>query len=106
MPDFTTLGGTNTAGFAGSKWRHVVVKHEAFTILALQSIDDLLILLGAQGSNDQRLGLTAGKQYRAMRARQYRGTNADRTHGTGITTINTWLSVQNLSTHNFGFKIK
>jgi hypothetical protein len=44
------------------------VEHEALAVLALQRVDDLLVLLGAERGGYQCLRLAAGEQCRAVRA--------------------------------------
>jgi hypothetical protein len=55
------------------------VQHEGFAILALERVDDLLVLAGAERGDDQRLGLAAGEQRGAVGARQDADLGDDRT---------------------------
>ena len=61
MADFATLGRTYATGFTCCERRHVVVHQETITVLAHERIDDLLILLGTECCNDQRLCFTTRK---------------------------------------------
>src|SRR3546814_6406875 len=106
MTNLAALGSAYSAGLASRVGWHVVVQHEAIGIFALQCIDGLFVAARAQGSNHHRLGLSAGKQCRAMRARQYTGTDADRADSSGIAAINTRLAIQNLAADNLGLTIK
>ena len=82
------------------------MEHEAIAVLTFECINDLLVAGSAQSSNHQSLGLTAGKQGRAVSTWQYAIANFNRTHCACIATINPWLTIQNLATHNLRFDIK
>src|SRR5581483_8161721 len=64
--------------FADAERRKIVMQHEFFEVLADQGIDPLLVGSGAQGRHHQRLGFAAGKQRRAVGARQHLGFAGDR----------------------------
>ena len=49
------------------------MQHEVLLVSALQRIDELLVLAGTQGRDDQGLRFAAGEKGSAMRARK----NAD-----------------------------
>ena len=82
------------------------MEQEAIFVLAHQRVNGLLITPRAQRGNDQRLRFTAGKQGRAVGARQYAVTDFDRTHGAGVATIDTRFARQDAATNNTGFQIK
>ncbi len=106
MADFTALRRTDAAGFTGSKRRHVVVKHEAFTLFAGQTVNNLFVLLCTERSDNKRLGFTAGKERRTMSARKNSGTNFNRTYSAGITAVNTRFTVKDLTADVLSFHLK
>ena len=61
MADFAAAGRAHAADFANRVGREVVVQHEVLAVLALERVDDLLVLAGAERDHDQRLGLAAGE---------------------------------------------
>ncbi len=87
MADFAAAWCTDTAGFTDRERREVIVQQEGFLVGALQRIDELLILAGAERGDDDRLGLAAGEQRRTMRARQEACLNNDRPHGDEIAAV-------------------
>ncbi len=106
VADFAPLRCTDPARLSGRKRRHVVVKHEALAILALQCIDDLLVLLGAKRCDDQRLRFAAREQRGAVRTRQYAETNLDRPHGARIASVDAWLAVKDLTANDLRFEVE
>ena len=78
MADFTSPGTAQELDLADAERWKIVVQHELFEVLAEQCIDSLLVRRGAQGCHHQRLRLAAGKQRRAMRARQHFDFAGDR----------------------------
>ena len=70
VADLAPAGRPHAAGLAGRVRREVVVQHEVLAVLAFERVDDLLVLAGAERGDDERLGLAAGEQRRAMGARQ------------------------------------
>ena len=103
MADFATLRRTNTTGFASRERWHVVVKHEAIAVLTGERVNHLLVLLGAERGNHQRLRFAARKERRAVRAWQHAGADRDRTHGACVATVDAWLAAQNLLANGFRF---
>ena len=77
VADLATAGRAHELHLADAKRREVVVQHEAPERLAGERLDALLVLAGAQGRGDQRLGLAAGKDGRAVRAGQNLGLHGD-----------------------------
>ncbi len=103
VADFAALRRTDAAAFAGGVRGHVVVQHEAIAVFAGQRVDDLLVAVGAERGNSQRLGFATGEQRRAVGARQHAGTHGDRAHGAGVATVDTRLAGQDTATHDGGF---
>ena len=106
VTDFASLRRADAAGFAGSKRRHVVVKHEAFTLLSGQTVNDLFVLFGAQSCDNQSLGFTAGEERRAVSTRKNAGANFDRTNGTGVAAVDTRFAGKNLAANVSSFHFK
>ena len=66
--------------FADRERREVVVEHEALPGLALEALDLLRIVGGAERAGDERLRLAAREHGRAVGARQHAGLDPDRPH--------------------------
>ena len=67
------------------------MQHERLFALALQRVDDLRVAAGAERRRDQRLGLAAGEQRRAVGARQHAGAHDDVAHGAGVAAVDARL---------------
>ena len=106
MADFAALGRTHATSFTGCERRHVVVHQETVTVLTHERINDLLVLLSAECRDDKRLCLTARKQRATVHTWQYTQTDFDWANSASVTTIDTWLSAQNLTADDFGFEIE
>ena len=76
------------------------MQHEVFAILAFKRVDDLLVLAGAQGGDDDRLRLAAGEQGRAMRPRQQADLAIDRPHRFGVAPVDALLAAQDRAAHD------
>ena len=72
VADVAPAGRVHPAGLAHRIGREVVVQQEALLVGALQRVDELLVVAGAQGGDHQGLGLAAGEQGRAVGPRQDR----------------------------------
>ena len=59
--------------FSDGERREVVVQHEALLGFAFEGFEALLVVVGAEGGGDQRLGFAAGEERRTVGA----GQNAD-----------------------------
>mgnify|MGYP003693925643 CR=1 FL=1 len=70
VADLAAAGRADAAGLADREGREVVVQQERLLVGALQRVDPLLVLAGAERRHHQRLRLAAGEQRRAVRARQ------------------------------------
>ncbi len=106
VADFATLGAAHAAGLTDREGREVVVQQERFLVGALQRVDPLLVLAGAERGDDQRLGLAAGEQRRAVGARQ----NADfcTTIGRTVLTIaavDALAGVEDVPANDLGFEL-
>ena len=63
------------------------MQQERLFVGALQRVDELFVLAGAERGDDQRLGLTAGEQRRTVRARQHADFRDDLTHGGEVAAV-------------------
>lgn len=82
------------------------MKHEAFTLLSGQTVNDLFVLFGAQSCDNQSLGFTAGEERRAVSTRKNAGANFDRTNGTGVAAVDTRFAGKNLAANVSSFHFK
>ena len=70
VADLAPAGAAQELDLAHRERREVVVEHELLVGLLLVLLDELRVAAGAQRDRGQRLGLAAGEQRRAVRARQ------------------------------------
>src|SRR3546814_2402420 len=70
MADVAAAGRPETTDFADRIGREVIVQHEVRVAEAVEAVDHLLAVLGAQGAGRDRLRLAAREQRRAMGAGQ------------------------------------
>src|SRR5579872_4654403 len=90
MPDLATAHARHAAHLAHREWRKVVMQHEALLGFTFKFFHALHVIRRAQRSGDQRLGLAAGKDGRAVSARQYasfNGNSADFIERAAIRTV-------------------
>ena len=71
-------GPRRNCDFADRERREVVVEHEALPRLAVDHLDLLLVVGGAERGGDERLGLAAREHRRAVGARQHADFDRDR----------------------------
>jgi len=81
------------------------VQQEVRAGVAVQSVDDLLILAGAQGGHNQALGFAAGEQGRPVGARQKAGFAHNRAHGLVVTPVNARATVDDIAAQDRGFQL-
>ena len=105
VADFAPPGRAHAAGLADREGREVVVQQEGLFVGALQRVDQLLVLGGAERGHHQRLGLAAGEQRRAMGARQHADLRHDRTHGLEVAAVDALVGVENVPAHDLGFEL-
>lgn len=80
--------------------------HECIAVFSHQRIDFLIVAGSSQCGDDKRLRFAPCKKRGTVCPRQNACTNRDRTNCTGIASINTRFSIQNLRTDNAGFQIE
>ena len=78
VADLAAAGAAQELHLADTERREVVVQHELLVGVADERVDLLLVRRGAQRGHRQRLGLAAGEQRRAVRARQQADLAGDR----------------------------
>ena len=100
MADLAPAGRAHAARLVGRIGREVVVQHEGLAGFALQRVDDLLILAGAQRGDHERLGLAPGEEGRAMGPRQHADLAFDRTHGLGVAPVDAPAGLQDRAAHD------
>jgi hypothetical protein len=81
------------------------VQHEAFIAQAIQAIDHLFRVGGAERGGDDGLGFAAGEQRRTMGARQEAHHRLDRADGLGVAAIDAAAFLQDGAAHDIGFKL-
>ena len=87
VADFAAAGRTHAAGLADRVGREVVVQQEGLLVGAVEAVDVLLVLAGAERGDDQRLRLAAGEQRRTVGARQDADFRDDRADGREIAAV-------------------
>ena len=105
VADLAPAGRAEPSGLADRERREVVVQQERFLVGALQRVDVLLVLAGPECRYDQRLGLAAREQCRAMGARQHASFAYDRAHGLDVAAVNARAGVEDVPAHDLGFEI-
>ena len=81
------------------------MQHEVLAVLALERVDDLLVLAGAERGHHQRLGLAAGEQRRAVGARQHADLGHDRADGLGVAAVDALAGVEDGAAHDVGLEV-
>ena len=85
--------------------REIVVQQEGLLVRARQRVDPLLVLAGAERGDHQRLGLAAGEQRRAVRARQDAGFRHDRAHGLEVAAVDALAGVEDVPADDLGLEL-
>ena len=80
------------------------MEQEALLVGALERVDVLLVLAGAERRDDQRLRLAAGEQRRAVGARQHADLRQDRAHGRQIAPVDAAAVVEDVPAHDLGLR--
>ena len=105
VADLAASGRADAAGLADRERREVVVQQERLLVGALQRVDELLVLAGAERGDHQRLGLAAGEQRRAVRARQHADFRDDRAHGLEVAAVDALAGIEDVPAHDLGFEL-
>ncbi len=80
------------------------MQQERFLVGAVQRVDPLLVLAGAERRDHDRLRFTAGEQRRAVRTRQHADFGDDRTHGHEIAAVDALRSVEDVPANDLAFE--
>ena len=105
MADFAARRGAEAADFADRIGREVIVQHEARVGEALEPVDHLLGVLGAERGGDDRLGLAAGEQRRAVGARQEADHRLDRADGLGVAAVDAAAFLEDRAADDVGLEL-
>ncbi len=81
------------------------MQQEALLVGALQAVDELLVLAGAERGDDHRLRFAAGEQGRAMRARQQADLRHDGAHGLHVAPVDADAAVEDVEPHDLGLQV-
>src|SRR5262249_3193495 len=87
VPDLAARRAAEELHFTDREGREIVVEHEALEGLALEVLDLLRLLRGAGGPGDAGLGLAAGEDGRAVRAREHAEVDGDGADGGELTPV-------------------
>ncbi len=71
------------------------MQQEVFPVFALERIDDLLVLAGAERRSHETLGLAPREQRGTVRARQNADFGLNRPNGLQVAAIDTLLGIEN-----------
>ena len=105
MTDVAATGRTDAPGLADRERRKIVVQQERFLVRALQRVDPLLVLAGAERRHDQRLRLAAREQGGPMRARQHADLAQDRPNGLHVAAVDAIAGIEDVPAHDLGFEV-
>ena len=105
VADLAAARRTDASGLTDRERREVVVQQERLLVGALQRVDELLVLAGAERGDHDRLGLAAGEQRGAVGARQERRLADDRTHGDEVAAVDALGGIEDVPAHDLGFEV-
>ncbi len=105
VANLAPAGRAHPASLADGIGRKVVVEQEPLLVGALEQIDILLVLAGAERGDHEGLGFAAGEQRGAVSARQDADLREDRTHRRQVAPINPALMVENVPAHDLGLGV-
>ena len=100
VADLAPAGRAHAAGLADRIGREIVVQQEGLLVGALERVDVLLVLAGAERRDRQRLRLAAGEQRRAVGARQDAGLGDDRAHRLDVAAVDARAGVEDVPAHD------
>ena len=76
------------------------MQHEVLAVIALERVDDLLVLAGAERGNHHGLGFAACEQGRTMGARQDADFRDDRTHRLAVAAVDALAGIEDGVAHD------
>ena len=100
MTDLAPTRRAHAPGLAGRVGREVVVQHEVRAVLALERVDDLLVLARAERRHHHGLRLAACEERGAVCARQHLHLAGDRAHGSRIAPVDAAAGVDDGAAHD------
>ena len=104
VTDFATAGATDTANFTNRIGREVIVQHEVGFEVAVQRIDELFVIAGAQSGHNQTLCFAACEQRRPVCAGQDAGFGHDVADFVGLTAVDTLTGFNHVTTQDGRFE--
>ena len=105
VPGVAARRGAEAADFTDRIRREVIVDHEARVAEALEPVDHLLAVLGAQGRGADRLGLAAGEQSRTVGAGQEADHRLDRANGLGVAAVDAAAVLEDGAANDLGLEL-
>ena len=105
VADLAAAGRAHATGFADRVGGEVVVEQEPLLVGALERVDVLLVLAGAERRHHQRLRLAAGEQGRAVGAGQHADLGEDRPHRRQVAAVDAALVVEDVPAHHLGLGV-
>ncbi len=105
MADLATARRAEATDFTDRIGREVIVQHEVLVRQAVQAVDHLLRVAGAQRRGRDRLGLAAREQRRTVRTRQEVYFRLDRTDLGGRATVDAAAVLQDRGADDLGFQL-
>ena len=105
MADLAAAGRAHPAGLADRIGREVVVQQEVRARGAVQRVDHLLVVAGAERGHHQCLGLAAGEERRAVGARQHADLGDDRADRRQVAAVDAAAVVEDVPAHDVGFEL-
>ena len=100
MADFAPARRAHSAGLANRIGREVVVEQEALLVGAVERVDVLLVLAGAERRHHKRLRLAAGKERGPVGAGQDADLSQNRTDGREVAPVDAALMVEDVPAHD------
>ena len=104
VADFAPAGAAQELHFAHRERREVVVQHEVLVRLAVDHLDLLRVVFGAERGADERLRLAAREHDRAVNARQHAGFDPDRTDLVEAAAVEPLAALEDLVAHDLLFE--
>ena len=105
VADLATTRTADATDFANRIGREVIMQHEVRFEVAVQRVDELFVIAGAERRDDQTLGFPTGEQGRAMGPRQQPGFHGDRTHLIQRATVDPLAFLHDRAAQDRGFEL-
>ena len=105
MADLAAARGAHPAGFTDRVGREVVVQQEVGAVAAVQRVDELLVIAGAQRGDHEALGLAAGEQRRAVGAGQDADLGDDGPNGREVAPVDPAAVVEDVPANDFRLEL-